>query len=210
MLTVGLTGGIGSGKSTVSALLASHGAVIIDYDQLARDVVEPGSPALAAIAERFGPGVIAADGALDRPALGAVVFADADARKDLEGITHPAIRDLAVQRQVAAGDDAIVIHDNPLLVEMGAAAYCEVVIVVDVPVEVQVERLVSTRGMSEDEALARITTQAPREARTGAADLVIDNTGPIDELDSIVGGIWDELVLRAAAADGAGRDSTTS
>ncbi len=98
MLTVGLTGGIGSGKSTVSALLASHGAVIIDYDKLARDVVEPGSPALDAIAERFGPGVIAADGTLDRPALGAVVFADATARKDLEGITHPAIRDLAVQR----------------------------------------------------------------------------------------------------------------
>ena len=207
MLTVGLTGGIGSGKSTVSAMLASRGAVIIDYDQLARDVVEPGSPALAAIAERFGQGVIAADGTLDRPALGAVVFADATALKDLEGITHPAIRDLAVERQLAAGEDAIVIHDNPLLVEMGAAAHCEVVIVVDVPVEVQVERLVSIRGMTEDEALARISSQASRETRTGAADLVIDNTGPLDELDSVVGGIWDELVRRAAAAGRADRDS---
>ena len=199
MLTVGLTGGIGSGKSTVSALLAEHGAVIIDYDLLARDVVEPGSPGLAAIAERFGPEVIAADRTLDRAALGAVVFADDQARKDLEGITHPAIRDLAVQRQVAAGDDAIVVHDNPLLIEMGAAAYCDVVIVVDVPVDVQVERLMSTRNMTEEEALARIATQASREERTGAADLVVDNTGPVDELASIVGGVWDELVLRAAA-----------
>ncbi len=210
MLTVGLTGGIGSGKSTVSALLAARGAVIIDYDQLARDVVEPGAPALDAIVQRFGPDVIASDGTLDRPALGAVVFADHSARKDLEGITHPAIRDLAVQRQLAAGDDAIVIHDNPLLVEMGAAAHCEVVIVVDIPVEVQVERLVTIRGMTKDEALARINAQASRETRTGAADLVIDNTGPIDELDSIVGGIWDELVLRAAASEDAGRDGTTN
>jgi dephospho-CoA kinase len=210
VLTVGLTGGIGSGKSAVSALLAAHGAVIIDYDQLARDVVEPGSPALTAIAERFGPGVIAADGSLDRPALGAIVFADVEARKDLEGITHPAIRDLAVQRQRAAGDDAIVVHDNPLLVEMGAAAHCDVVVVVDVPVEVQVERLMSTRGMTADEALARINTQASREVRTGAADLVIDNTGPLDELATIVGGVWDELVQRATADEGADHGSTTS
>ena len=199
MLTVGLTGGIGSGKSTVSALLASHGAVIIDYDVLARDVVEPGSPALQAIAERFGSGVIAPDGTLDRPALGALVFADADARKDLETITHPAIRDLAVQRQAEAGPDAIVIHDNPLLVEMGAAAYCDVVVVVDVPVEEQIDRLVTTRGMTAAEAQARIETQASRERRTGAADLVIDNTGPLDELAANVGGIWGELVLREAA-----------
>jgi dephospho-CoA kinase len=210
VLTVGLTGGIGSGKSTVSALLAAHGAVIIDYDQLARDVVDPGSPALTAIAERFGAGVIAADGSLDRPALGAIVFADADARKDLEGITHPAIRDLAVQRQLAAGDRAIVVHDNPLLVEMGAAAHCDVVVVVDVPVEVQVERLMSTRGMTEDEAMARINTQASREVRTGAADLVIDNTGPLDELASIVGGVWDELVQRATAIEVADHGSTSS
>ena len=209
MLTVGLTGGIGSGKSAVSALLASHGAVIIDYDKLARDVVAIGTPALAAIAQRFGSGVIAPDGSLDRPALGAVVFADEQARSDLEGITHPVIRDLAVQRQLAAGNDAIVVHDNPLLVEMGAAAYCDVVVVVDVPADLQVERLIEIRGLTEDEARARIASQASREVRTGVADLVIDNTGSLDELDTIVGGVWDELVLRAAAVERVDRGSTT-
>ncbi|AWB92049.1 dephospho-CoA kinase [Aeromicrobium chenweiae] len=199
MLKVGLTGGIGSGKSTVSALLAAHGAVVIDYDQLARDVVAPGSPTLAEIAARFGDEVIAADGSLDRPALGAIVFADAEALSDLNGITHPAIRRLADERQDAAGSDAIVVHDNPLLVEMGAAALCDVVVVVDVPVDVQVDRLTTLRGMSEADARARIAAQASREERTGAADLVIDNTGPQDELALIVGGTWDELVSRAAA-----------
>lgn len=199
MLKVGLTGGIGSGKSSVSALLAAHGAVVIDYDVLAREAVEPGSPALEAIAERFGAGVIAADGRLDRPALGALVFADAEALADLNGITHPAIGRLAVARQADAGPDAIVVHDNPLLVEMGAAKHCDVVIVVDVPEDVQVERLVSLRGMSEGDARARIAAQASRAQRTGAADLVIDNTGPLDELAVIVGGAWDELVSRAAS-----------
>lgn len=193
MLRVGLTGGIGSGKSTVSGLLAGHGAVVIDYDRLAREVVEPGMPALAAIAERFGDGVVAPDGTLDRPALGAIVFGDAQALTDLNGITHPAIRDLAAAREQAAAPDAIVVHDNPLLVEMGADEACDVVVVVDVPVEVQVERLVATRGMTVDEARARIAAQASRERRTGAADLVIDNTGPEGELVRIVGGIWDEL-----------------
>lgn len=199
MLRVGLTGGIGSGKSTVSSLLAQHGAVVIDYDRLARDVVEPGSPALDLIAERFGAGVIAADGSLDRPALGALVFADPEALSDLNGITHPAIRSLGHDRESAAGPDAVVVHDNPLLVEMGAAAACDVVVVVDVPVEVQVRRLTTLRGMTEADARARIAAQASREERTGAADLVIDNTGPQDELASIVGGLWDELVSRAAA-----------
>lgn len=200
MLKVGLTGGIGSGKSTVSTLLAAHGAVVIDYDQLARDVVAPGSPVLDAIAERFGSEVIAADGSLDRPALGAIVFADAQALSDLNGITHPAIGRLAVQREDAAGPDAIVVHDNALLVEMGGAQHCDVVIVVDVPVEVQVDRLVTSRGMSEADARARIAAQASREQRAGAADLVIDNAGSHDELVRIVGGIWDELASRAVAS----------
>ncbi|MCL3818537.1 dephospho-CoA kinase [Aeromicrobium wangtongii] len=199
MLRVGLTGGIGAGKSTVSALLAERGAVVIDYDRLARDVVDPGTPALAEIAERFGDGVITADGALDRPALGAIVFGDPQALGDLNAITHPAIRELGAARERAAGPDAIVVHDNPLLVEMGAAASCDVVIVVDVPVDVQVERLMSNRGMTEADARARIAAQASREKRTGAADLVIDNTGPQDELARAVGGLWDELVSRAAA-----------
>ena len=200
MLRVGLTGGIGSGKSTVSALLAARGAVVIDYDLLAREAVEPGSPGLEAIAERFGPEVIASDGTLDRPALAAIVFADPAALTDLNGITHPAIWQLAAAREAEAGPDAIVVHDNPLLVEMGAAQHCDVVVVVDVPEDVQVARLVSSRGMSEDEARARIATQASRQQRTGAADLVIDNTGPLDELALIVGGTWDELVSRAAVA----------
>lgn len=200
MLKVGLTGGIGSGKSTVSALLAAHGAVVIDYDQLARDVVAPGSPVLDEIAERFGSDVIAPDGSLDRPALGAIVFADPEALSDLNGITHPAIGRLSAERQDAAGPDAIVVHDNALLVEMGGAKTCDVVIVVDVPVELQVERLMAFRGMTEVDAKARISAQASREQRTGAADLVIDNAGSHDELVRIVGGIWDELVSRAAAS----------
>ena len=206
MLRVGLTGGIGAGKSTVSALLGARGAVIIDYDRLAREIVEPGRPALAEIRDRFGDGVIADDGSLDRPALGSIVFDDPQALSDLNDITHPAIRDLAAERESAAGADAIVVHDNPLLVEMGADALCDVVVVVDVPVEVQVERLVGDRGMSADEARARIGAQAPRDKRTGAADLVIDNTGPVDELALIVGGIWDELVSRAAARPTRGSD----
>lgn len=197
-MRVGLTGGIGSGKSTVSTLLAEHGAVVIDYDQLARDVVAVGSPALAEIAERFGDAVIGSDGSLDRPALGSIVFTDPAALNDLNGITHPAIGRLAAQREAAAGDDAIVVHDNPLLVEMGAAQACDVVVVVDVPTDVQVERLTSIRGMTEADARARIGAQASREQRTGVADLVIDNTGPVDELVRIVGGVWDELVSRAA------------
>lgn len=200
MLKVGLTGGIGSGKSTVSALLAAHGAVVIDYDQLARDIVEPGSPALAEIAERFGPHVIAEDGTMDRPAVGAIVFADPQALTDLNAITHPAIGRLANERESAAGPEAIVVHDNPLLIEMGGAARCDVVVVVDVPVEIQVQRLMSTRGMTQADAEARIAAQASREERTGVADLVIDNTGPVEELARIIGGVWDELLVRAEKA----------
>lgn len=203
MLRVGLTGGIGSGKSTVSALLAEHGAVVIDYDQLARDVVAVGSPTLDVIAERFGAEILSSDGSLDRPALGSIVFGDPQALGDLNAITHPAIRELAVTRERDAGTDsdsaAVVVHDNPLLIEMGAAASCDVVVVVDVPVEVQVDRLTSIRGMTNPDARARIAAQATREQRTGAADLVIDNTGSKDALVLAVGGLWDDLVSRAAA-----------
>ncbi|MBC7632852.1 dephospho-CoA kinase [Aeromicrobium sp.] len=202
MLRVGLTGGIGSGKSTVSALLGEHGAVVIDYDILAREVVEPGSPVIAAIAARFGADMIASDGSLDRTALGALVFAEPSALLALNAITHPAIGELATARERVADPGAIVVHDNPLLVEMGLAAHCDVVIVVDVPEAVQVNRLMVSRGMSEDDARARIATQASRQERTGAADLLIDNTGPLDELSPIVGGIWDELVSRSAEAGG--------
>lgn len=194
MLRVGLTGGIGSGKSAVSALLADHGAVVIDYDQLAREVVEPGSPALADIARRFGADILVDDGSLNRPALGAIVFGDPESLRTLEGITHPAIRSLAVEREAAAGDDAIVVHDNALLVEMGNYLGCDVVIVVDVPQDLQIARLVETRGMTEAEAKARIGNQTSRENRTGVADYVVDNTGSLDELTLIVGGLWAKLV----------------
>lgn len=193
MYQVGLTGGIGSGKSTVSALLADRGALVVDYDLLAREAVEPGTPALAAIAERFGPSVIAADGSLDRPGLGAVVFADESARVDLEAITHPAIRDLAVARLTAAPADSVVVHDHPLLVEMGMAALCDLVVVVDVPEDVQVDRLVSLRGITEADARARLAAQSTRDERVAAADVVIDNTGSVADLEVEVGRLWERV-----------------
>ena len=193
MFRIGLTGGIGSGKSTVSARLAAHGATVIDYDLLAREAVELGTPALAAIAERFGDDVIAADGTLDRTALGGVVFGDDAARGDLEAITHPAIWDLAIAREAAVPDDAVVVHDHPLLVEVGMAAFCDLVVVVDVPEDVQVERLVTMRGMTEADARARITAQSSREERAAVADVVLDNTGSIEDLEARVDEIWTRI-----------------
>jgi dephospho-CoA kinase len=187
---LGLTGGIGSGKSTVSARLATHGATVIDYDLLAREAVEVGTPALAAIAERFGSDVIAADGTLDRPALGAVVFGDDGARADLEAITHPAILDLAIALEATVPDDGVVVHDHPLLVEMGMAALCDLVVVVDVPEDVQVERLVTLRGMTEKDARARLAAQTSREERAAVADVVLDNIGSIEDLEARVDEIW--------------------
>lgn len=198
MLRVGLTGGIGSGKSSVSAQLRDLGATIVDYDLLARQVVEPGAPALAAIAARFGPSVISSDGTLIRPALGAIVFADPQARRDLEAITHPAIRAASAALESAAGSDAVVVHDNPLLVEMGGAAHCDVVVVVDLPEELQIDRLVSDRGMTADEARARMAAQASRADRLAVADFVIDNSGSRDQLADRVRALWTDLERRAA------------
>lgn len=199
---VGLTGGIASGKSTVSARLAALGATIIDYDRLAREVVEPGSPALDLIAQRFGAGVITPEGTLDRPALGALVFAEPAALKDLEAITHPAIRDLAARREQEAGPDGIVVHDNPLLVEMGAAAACDVVIVVDAPEETQIARMVGDRGMTEADARARIAAQASREQRNAAADVLIENTGTREQLSARVDEVWKDLVEPGRSVSG--------
>lgn len=194
MFRVGLTGGIGSGKSTVSARLAEHGAIVIDYDQLARDAVALGTPALAAIRERFGDDVLTADGSLDRPALGRIVFGDDAARADLEAITHPAIFELAVAMEATVPDDGVVVHDHPLLVEIGMAGTCDLVIVVDVPEEVQVQRLTELRGMPEADARARIAAQASREERRTAADVVLDNTGSVADLEAAVDAMWTQRI----------------
>lgn len=196
MLRIGLTGGIGSGKSEVSRLLAGHGAVVIDADRLAREVVEPGTPGLAEVVETFGPGVLAADGSLDRPALGARVFGDDDARRRLEAIVHPRVRARAAELERAAAPDAVVVHDIPLLVETGQAERFDGVVVVDVPIDIQVQRLVEKRGMSEAEARARIAAQATREQRAGAADWIVDNTGSLADLEVAVARVWKDLRAR--------------
>jgi dephospho-CoA kinase len=179
---VGLTGGVASGKSTVSAILAELGAVVIDADLLAREVVSPGTEGLAAVVEEFGADVLGADGGLDRPRLGALVFADPERRRALEAIIHPRVRARAAEIEAAAPADAVVVHDIPLLAETGQAASFEAVVVVDVPVEVQVDRMVRIRGMSEADARARIAAQADRDARLAIATYVVENTGSFDEL----------------------------
>ncbi|MBA2283493.1 MAG: dephospho-CoA kinase [Actinomycetota bacterium] len=200
MLLVGLTGGIGSGKSTVSAALAERGAVIVDADAITRSLQQPGEPVLDAMVERFGPGILQSDGTLDRPAVAAVVFADEAARKDLEAIVHPAVavRMMAVLAE-HSGTDAIVIYDVPLLVESGKQGY-GAVIVVDVDPEVAVARLIEHRGFTEDDARARIANQASREARRAVADVVVDNNGTIDELRAQVDDLWSWLEQRRAEA----------
>jgi len=192
-MRVGLTGGIGAGKSVVSVLLAERGAVVIDYDLLAREVVEVGTPALAAIVDRFGPSVLLPDGTLDRPRLGAVVFGDDDARRDLEGITHPAIGTLAWERDAAAPDGAVIVHDHPLLVETGLAELMDLVVVVDAPEEAQLDRLTRLRRMSEADARSRIAAQATRADRIAAADVVIDNSGSVEDLVPQVDALWARL-----------------
>ena len=201
MLRVGLTGGIGSGKSTVSERLAALGAVILDADKAARAVVEPGTPGLAQIAEAFGPSVLAPDGSLDRAKLAEIVFADESALAKLNAITHPLIRDhiqAAEEAAIQAGpDDLVLVHDIALLAEWGRAKEFDLVIVVDVPTEVQVERLTQQRGMPEDQARARIAAQATRDQRRAIADIIIDNSGPRSDLDRRVTEVWADLKQRA-------------
>jgi dephospho-CoA kinase len=197
VLRVGLTGGIGSGKTEVTTRLAGRGAVIIDADLLARDVIAPGTDGLAAVVERFGEQVLAEDGSVDRAALAAEVFADDQRRRDLEAIIHPRVRARAAALESLAPADAIVVHDIPLLVETGQSEAFDVVVVVDVPEEVQVRRVVAARGMTPEQAWARIRSQATRADRLRVADLVVDNTGSVDELDRRVGQLWDELVERS-------------
>ncbi|QWZ09435.1 dephospho-CoA kinase, long form [Nocardioides panacis] len=193
-MRVGLTGGVASGKSTVAAILAGLGAVVVDADLLAREVVEPGTPGLAAVVEAFGPGVLADDGSLDRPALGAVVFADPDARRRLEAILHPLIRARGAELEAAAPAGTVVVHDIPLLAETGQAERFEAVLVVDVPVETQVQRMVADRGMSRADALARVAAQATREERLAVATHVVENTGTREDLRERVTEVFDSLV----------------
>jgi len=192
MLRVGLTGGIGSGKSTVAQLLAELGAVVIDADAVAREVVEPGMPALTAIRERFGDAVFASDGTLDRPELGRVVFADPRALADLEGITHPAIWKRTAELLHDAPAEAVVVHDMPLIVEKGMSADYHLVVVVGVTEEERLERLVRDRGMTAQDARARIAAQANDEARRAAADIWLDNNGTREHLEVEVRRIWAE------------------
>jgi dephospho-CoA kinase len=172
---------VASGKSTVSAMLADLGAVVVDADLLAREVVAPGTEALAEIAEAFGPEVIGPDGSLDRARLGTLVFADPAQRARLEAIVHPRVRARAAEIEAAAPVGSVVVHDIPLLTETGQAASFDAVVVVDVPVEVQLDRMMRIRGMSEDDALARVAAQATREARLAVATYVIDNTGSLED-----------------------------
>ncbi len=195
---IALTGGIASGKSTVAQLLAERGAVIVDSDVLAREVVEPGTPGLAAIRARFGDGVIDASGRLNRPALGAIVFADPDARRDLEAITHPAIRTRAEELRAAAPPGAVVVDVIPLLVEAGLVDRFDLVIVVDVPPEVQHHRIRIRDGLSDADAHARLRSQAAREARLAVADEVIENSGDLADLEEQVDHLWARLAAPSA------------
>lgn len=212
MLAVGLTGGIGAGKSTVAALLVERGATLIDADAIARQVVEPGRPALAALVERFGPDILGPDGSLDRPALAAVAFADDGALADLNAITHPAIAaDMAAQRLALEQTEAIVLLDVPLLKpEHRHILALDLVMVVDCDPAVALERLVSERGMDPTDARARMAAQPSRAERLEGADLVIDNTGDRHALASEVDRAWRVLTARAAAkAAGPSPDGTT-
>ncbi len=192
-MRVGLTGGVASGKSTVAAMLADLGAVVIDADVLAREVVERGTPGLAAVVEAFGPEVLTPEGDLDRPKVGAIVFGDEAKRRRLEQIVHPLVFERYAEAEAAAPADAIVVHDIPLLVESGRAGEFDAVIVVDVPAEVQIERMLRDRGWTREDAEGRIAAQATREQRRAVATHLIDNTGTREDLRQRVTEVFEEL-----------------
>ena len=207
-MRVGLTGGIAAGKSVVASRLAEHGAAVIDHDLLAREVVGAGTPGLRAIVDTFGPEVRTADGALDRPALALLVFTDAAARARLDGVLHPLIRAAAREAEAAAvrGGAAVVVHDIPLLVETGQQDAFDVVVVVDAPVELRVQRLVQGRGLTDAAARSRIAAQVDDAVRVAAADVVLDGSGSVADLERQVDSLWSGWALRARTgrpADGA-------
>ncbi|MEI2786033.1 MAG: dephospho-CoA kinase [Candidatus Nanopelagicales bacterium] len=195
MRRIGLTGGIGSGKSTVASLFADLGAVVIDADAIAREVVSVGSDGLRALVEAFGPGILAPDGSLNRQRLADIVFADPAARATLNAITHPRIGARTAELINALPADAVVIHDVPLLVELGMQDAYDLVVVVDAPDDVRLDRLVA-RGHTPQDAAARIAAQAPRDARLAAADVVIDNSGSLDDLTGQVVTAWPTVAGR--------------
>lgn len=195
MLRIGLTGGMGAGKSTVARLLVERGAVLVDSDLIAREVVAPGTPGLAALAEAFGPDILAADGSLDRPALAAKAFASDEARRTLNGITHPLVGQRTNELIAAAPADGIVVQDIPLLVENGLAPFMNLVVIVDAAEETRVRRLVEFRGIDEADARARIAAQATDEQRRAVADVLLDNNGDNGVIDAEVHRLWDERLI---------------
>jgi len=200
VIRVGLTGGIGSGKSEVARLLAARGAVVVDADALAREAVAPGSPGLAAVVEEFGPGVLTPDGSLDRAALGRTVFAHSDRREALEQIVHPYVARRSAELIAAAPPDAVVVYDVPLLVEKGLAAGFDLVVVVLAEAEERVRRVSAARGLPAADVRARIATQATDEQRRAVADVVLDNDGDLAALERQVDALWADLRARAATA----------
>jgi len=198
MLKVGLTGGIGSGKSAVSAELTTHGAVVIDADAIAREVVEPGTPGLARVVAEFGEQVLTEDGRLNRPKLGELVFADESQLSRLNAIVHPLVGERSGQlmEQALADNAEIVVYDVPLLVENGLGPLYDVVVVVDAPDELRVERVATDRGMPREQVWARVRSQADRQTRLAAADLVVDNSGSLQDLRDRVSDLWTELRSR--------------
>ena len=198
MLLVGLTGGIGSGKSTVAAMLAERGAVVIDADELARRAIDPGTPGFDRVVEAFGPDVLTPGGEIDRAELAARVFSDEEARRTLESIVHPEIFKLLLQRVEELRDtSSVVVFDAPLIVETGFHEACDVLVVVTASVETQIERLVASRGMTDGAARDRIAAQAPMEEKVRVADVVIVNDGNFGELREQVDRLWPELAGRA-------------
>jgi dephospho-CoA kinase len=199
MLKVGLTGGIGSGKSAVSAGLAEHGAVVVDADAIAREVVEPGTPGLAAVVAEFGEEVLTPEGRLDRARLGEVVFADPDRLARLNAIVHPLVgeRSAELMERASASGAEVVVYDVPLLVENDLAGLYDLVVVVDAPDATRVERVAADRGMPREQVWARIRNQADREARLAVADLVVDNSGTREDLRARVADLWEALLARA-------------
>ena len=201
MFRVGLTGGIGAGKSEVSRRLAAQGAVVIDADAIAREVVAPGTPGLAEVVAVFGEAVLAPDGSLDRPRLGEIVFADAELRAKLNAIIHPRVGARMRELEETAGQGAIVVHDVALIAENNLAGAYDLIVVVDVPPRIQLDRLARHRGMTREQAKARLAAQASREQRLAIAGIVIDNSSSLTELDRQVGELWAELRRAQAAQD---------